>query len=176
MRALAHPVRLAMLELLHEHGTATATECGAEVGESPQSCSYHLRTLAKWGLIRTVESEDGRETRWELAARGIKFATGGGGAPGAGAAVAALKASVLDHDARQVENYLAHEHELPAEWQEAATFATGIVYVTAEELEELSRRVHEISKEFERRAKRDRPEGSRSVHVMFRAIPKVGDG
>jgi DNA-binding transcriptional ArsR family regulator len=174
MRALAHPVRLAILELLHEHGTGTATECAAEVGESPQACSYHLRTLARWGLITKVESEDGRETRWQLAARAITF-SGGPSSPAADAAAAMLKATVLDRDRRLVEEFLAREHELSPEWQDAATFLTGGVYATAAEVEELGKSVTELLKPYERPGRADRPEGARRVHFMFRAIPKVGD-
>ena len=55
MRALAHPARLTILELLRAEGTTTATRCASEIGSSPQAASYHLRALAKWGLMaRTV--------------------------------------------------------------------------------------------------------------------------
>jgi predicted ArsR family transcriptional regulator len=174
MRALAHPVRLSILELLHEHGTGTATECAAEVGESPQACSYHLRTLARWGLIKQAHSDDGRETRWQLAARGITFA-GAPDSPAADAAAAALKATVLDRDRRLVDEFLAREHELPQEWRDAASFLTGAIHATADEVDALSRRVIELLKPYERPAPADRPEGSRRVHFLFRAIPKVGD-
>lgn len=175
MRALAHPVRLAILETLHAQATANATECSREVGESPQACSYHLRSLAKWGIVRTVESSDGRETRWELASRGIRFSSGREGSPGFEAAAAALKAIVLDRDDRILAEFLAREQELPAEWRDAAGFSSGIVYVTPAELEQLQGRVVELLNEFDRRDEADRPEGARRVDVAFRAIPKVGD-
>ena len=174
MRALAHPFRLAILELLHEHGTATATECAAELGESPQACSYHLRSLARWGLIKNAQSEDGRETRWQLAARRFTFA-GGPDSPAVDAAAAALKATVLDRDRRLVDEYLAREHELSKEWRDAASFLTGAVYATADEVEALSQRVIELLKPYERPARADRPESARRVHFLFRAIPKVGE-
>jgi DNA-binding transcriptional ArsR family regulator len=174
MRALAHPVRLSILDLLHTEGTANATECSRAVGESPQACSYHLRALAKWGIVRTVDSADGRETRWELAARGIRFASGEKGTPAYDAAAAALKTTVLDRDERLLSEYFAREHELPEEWRHAI-LSSGIVHVTPAEMEELSRQVHEVVKQYERRRKGDRPEGARRVDVMFRAIPKAGD-
>ena len=39
MRALAHPVRMAILSHLHEAGPATATECAKVTEESPSACS-----------------------------------------------------------------------------------------------------------------------------------------
>jgi DNA-binding transcriptional ArsR family regulator len=175
MRALAHPVRLAILELLHEHGTANATECAREVGESPQACSYHLRALAKWGLVRNVESSDGRETRWEPAARAIRFSTAMQRTPGFAGAAAALKTTVLERDERITADFLAREHELPDEWRDAASLSSGLCHVTAEELKEITRRVHEVTKEFAARTTTDRPDGARRVDVIFRAIPEVSD-
>lgn len=175
MRALAHPVRLAILETLHTEATANATECSRQVGESPQACSYHLRSLAKWGIVRIVESPDGRETRWELASRGIRFASGAEGSHGVEAAAAALKTIVLDRDDRILADFFAREHELPADWRDAAGFSSGIVYVTPAELAEVQNRVIEILNEFDRRNEADRPEGARRVDVAFRAIPRVGD-
>jgi DNA-binding transcriptional ArsR family regulator len=175
MRALAHPIRLAILELLYEGGTATATECSRQVGESPQACSYHLRALAKWGLVRNVESPDGRETRWGPAALSIRFSSDVERTPGFAAAAGALKSTVLDRDERIVTEFLAREHELSLEWREAATFSSGFVQVTAEELEELSRRIHELRSEFAKRTTTNRPEGARRVDVIVRLIPQVGD-
>ena len=175
MRALAHPLRLAILELIHERGTANATECSREVEASPQTCSYHLRSLSKWGLIRKVESPDGRETRWERASRAIMFSSGDEGTPGYAAASAALKASVLARDERVVAEFLAGERELSAEWRDAATFSSGFVQLTVEELEDVTRRVQEITQKFATRTKGNRPDGARRVDVMFRAIPKVGE-
>jgi predicted ArsR family transcriptional regulator len=174
MRALAHPVRLAILDLLHTEGTANATECAREVGESPQACSYHFRSLAKWGIVRKAGSTDGRETRWELASRGITFSRGERARRGYGAAAAALRATVLERDERIVAEFNAREHELPEEWRKV-TILTSIVHATPEELEELGRRVDEVTKELGRRRMTDRPLGARRVDVTFRAIPKVGE-
>jgi predicted ArsR family transcriptional regulator len=173
MRALAHPVRLAILELLHERGTANATECAREVGESTQVCSYHLRALAKWGLVRNVESSDGRETRWGPSARAITFASGVERTRGYAAAAAALKSTVLARDDRIVADFLAREHELPEEWREAASFASGFIQVTAEELQELNRQLRELASEFAKRTTTDRPKGARRVDVIVRLIPEV---
>src|SRR3954452_18174881 len=64
LRALAHPARLDILERLNSDGPATATECAEVVGLSPSACSYHLRALARWGLVEEADSTDRRERRW----------------------------------------------------------------------------------------------------------------
>ena len=57
MRALAHPVRLALLEVLADAGQLTATEAGERIGESPANASFHLRQLAKYGFVEEAEGE-----------------------------------------------------------------------------------------------------------------------
>ena len=172
MRALAHPARLGILELLHLNGSGTATECAREVGGSPQAASYHLRALAKWGLIRPVASADGRETRWELAARSISFKSGDDSLRYETAA-RALGRRIVERDGRIVDAYLAAERDEPPEWRDAAAFSSGSVYVTPEELHELAGRFRDLMKEYERQVAADRPEGARRVHVVFRAVPRV---
>ena len=172
MRALAHPARLAILELLHAEGTANATECAREVGGSPQAASYHLRALAKWGLVRTAESTDGRETRWELAAHKIQFADRDE-SPEARSAARALGRRVLEHDERLIQEYIEAESDEPKEWRDAATLSSGNVYLTARELVELAKQIEAVMKEYERPDPADRPDGARSVHVVFRAVPRV---
>ena len=61
LRALAHPARLAILDHLGAEETATATECGAAVGVSASAASYHLRALARFGLVEEAEGGRGRE-------------------------------------------------------------------------------------------------------------------
>lgn len=72
MRALAHPARLAILEHLMSGETGTATECAAVSGLSPSATSYHLRALAKVGLVEEAASRgDGRERVWRSGVAGL---------------------------------------------------------------------------------------------------------
>jgi DNA-binding transcriptional ArsR family regulator len=173
MRALAHPVRLAILDVLHAEGTATPTECAAEVGESPQACSYHLRALAKYGLVRRASTEDARETRWELAARGIRFSLATPRTPEYEAAAHALAARMLERDDGIVAEYLVRENELDADWRDAAIFATGAIHVTADELRGLQRELEELLEPYRRLRRSDRPADARRVHVVTRAVPRL---
>ena len=73
MRALAHPVRLALLEALIHHGQLTATEAAEHVGESPSNCSFHLRQLAKYGFVEEAEGGAGRRRPWRAVTIGTRF-------------------------------------------------------------------------------------------------------
>ncbi|RLQ11359.1 ArsR family transcriptional regulator, partial [Micromonospora sp. BL1] len=65
MRALSHPVRLAILSRLQRHGAATATELSEHVGASPSVTSWHLRHLAGFGLVRdSAVGGDARKRYW----------------------------------------------------------------------------------------------------------------
>src|ERR1700733_1448043 len=59
MRALAHPVRIALIELLPHTGTLTATQASELLGESPANCAFHLRTLAKYGFVEEAGGGSG---------------------------------------------------------------------------------------------------------------------
>lgn len=87
MRALAHPVRLALLERLQRHGPATASQLAPHVGATPSVTSWHLRHLARFGLVRDAEpGADRRERRWGASSRGFRFSSSVGGEEGRAAA------------------------------------------------------------------------------------------
>jgi DNA-binding transcriptional ArsR family regulator len=66
MRALAHPIRIQMLEALMTRGSATATELAEIFNESPSNCSFHLRKLAEHGYIERADEATGREKPWRI--------------------------------------------------------------------------------------------------------------
>ena len=66
LRALAHPLRWQLIDLLDSTGQATATQCAEALGETVASCAYHLSILGKYGYARQVAGHAGREKPWEL--------------------------------------------------------------------------------------------------------------
>ena len=66
LRALAHPLRWQLIDLLDSRGQATATQCAEALGETVPSCAYHLGILGKYGYARQVTGRPGREKPWEL--------------------------------------------------------------------------------------------------------------
>ena len=73
MRALAHPVRLSLIDLFSYHETLTATQASDLLGESPANCAFHLRTLAKYGFVREAGGGRGRERPWTLVNRVVRI-------------------------------------------------------------------------------------------------------
>jgi DNA-binding transcriptional ArsR family regulator len=67
LRAIAHPLRLRILDVMALCGPLTATEVAALVGHSPANCSWHLRQLARYGFITEAGDGSGRRRPWRMA-------------------------------------------------------------------------------------------------------------
>ncbi|MBO0838580.1 MAG: helix-turn-helix transcriptional regulator [Actinobacteria bacterium] len=166
MRAVAHPTRIRILARLRLHGPATATECSRTVGESPSSCSYHLRQLARFGFVEEVEDgADGRERRWRARGFGMRWARTG--SPEHLAASETLREVFLDTYLKGLGAWFEREKSEPAEWREAMTFGDSLVAVTATELRQLDERIRELMEPYFARV-RDHlpwPEGARLIRI-----------
>jgi DNA-binding transcriptional ArsR family regulator len=158
MRALANPVRLALLDHLHTLEQATATECAAVVGDSPSSCSYHLRALAKWGFVEEGEGGVGRERPWRATAARIEFASDG-------LEAIVLRDELVARQQQRLRDALRHEHELPPRWRRAAQTSSATLELTPLELEELGERFEQLLDDFRGRDRR----GARTIVVSFGA-------
>lgn len=66
LRALAHPVRLTLLELAARDGAVTSTSASEHTGETRANCSFHLRLLGKYGFLEVDSGRDRRERPWRL--------------------------------------------------------------------------------------------------------------
>ena len=69
LRALAHPLRMQLLQRLGGRGSARAADLAADLGIPANSVSYHLRILAKGGAIVEAPeaARDKRDRVWKLA-------------------------------------------------------------------------------------------------------------
>lgn len=175
LAALAHPIRISILHLLMSLGEATATQCAEVVDASPSTCSYHLRYLARFGLIERVPSDestphDGRARLWRPVASGFSFGDlHDDETPGLVAASAALVSSDLDESTRLARHYLNNLEDVPDEWTDAATFSTFELLVTADELRKLTDDIDAIARPL-RAAVRDRVPDSGARRVLLSVV------
>ena len=172
LHALAHPVRIAILDLLQEREAATATECAAVVDASVQSCAYHLRTLAKWGLVAEAPGPDRRERRWKLRVSGFDVPKLQAASPQFKAAWRALRGRLVERDLDLLRRFLEAEEKFRPEQHDASTIRNRTLYGTPEELQLLADRVSALLASHARRRKAERPEGSERVHAVFWLIPR----
>ncbi len=145
LRAVAHPVRIAILEQLTVRGPLTATELGDLIDESPANCSWHLRKLAEHGFIVEAEATDGRQRPWRAAQTGMQGNDAGpGGHPELAQAGRALTRMLLD---REVERLWAAQ-DRPASpespWRETGSVNQSMLWLTAEEFDEINAAVQEL--------------------------------
>jgi DNA-binding transcriptional ArsR family regulator len=173
MRALAHPVRLAILDFLRTAGAATATQCAEAVGESPSACSYHLRTLAKWGFVAEAEGDDRRERPWKHVSRRFAWSSETATTPDQLSAGRAILDATLARDNRIVATFLEHEERVATPWRETATFIGATLYMTPEEITELTQQVQRLIEPYTRDQPDQRPDGAGSVRVVFRTVPLI---
>lgn len=169
LRAMAHPLRIRLLNELALHGPCTATELADRVDESPANCSWHLRQLAKFGLIEDMPGP-GRNRPWRWIPTGNRWRPTSPEMQQAGAQVAA---TLIDYEFAQLMAWEAHENEEPEKWREAAFSNQTMTWMTAEELAEVNQTLGAmLLKNIHRLADpATRPPGARPVRFIAWGIP-----
>lgn len=172
LRAVAHPVRLALIGALRRQGPLTATQAGALIGESATTCSFHLRQLAKYGLVEEAGGGRGRERPWRATAWFTSW-PGSASDPKQAAAVELLNSVVAERYFDRVLRWLERQAEEPPEWQDAAHFGDTSGYLTAAELEELRQRLDDLLEPYGERMRKSelRPPDARLVTFIRLAFP-----
>src|SRR3954465_10880437 len=66
IRALAHPLRIKLHELVGRQGPTTAAQAARELGVSQALASHHLRQLAKYGFVEPAERGNNRDHPWRV--------------------------------------------------------------------------------------------------------------
>ena len=175
VRALAHPLRLRMLESLSD-GPATASMLARELGESSGATSYHLRALAAAGLIiEDLERRKGRERWWKRDPDRIGLISSAPAEdPEYDAAVAQLESAMIGRDEDALRRYIHQrgEDEHSDSWRETAFIGGWMVYATQEEVNELSEYVVRWLRG-RQRPEQERERGTPLVYVTYRALPQT---
>jgi DNA-binding transcriptional ArsR family regulator len=169
MRAMAHPARLAILQYLSGGREATATECAEVCGLSPSATSYHLRVLAKAGLIEEAPSRgDGRERVWRAPSLMVDIEPDG--SPEARQAALELLHVVLAHEDSQARRWFARVSQEGGEWANLAAILQRRLLVSAAELAEITERLNAVLEPYSH-SRTDTPAGARQVAVQLRIVP-----
>ena len=173
MRALAHPARIAIWSHIGLRGSVTATECAEVAGLSPSACSYHLRTLAKYGFIEEdrASAANGRERPWR--ARLLAFTLEDRPDSSAGERVASrLLVENLRASAEEIRaHYLDRESEYPADWRAASGETFSAAHVTPDELDELRTKLLAVMEAYIRLDPAERSPGALPVRIMLDMFP-----
>ena len=177
LRALAHPLRLSLLGMLRTEGPLTATRAGELLGESSASCSFHLRQLAKYGLVEEAGGGRGRERPWRATTMFTDIPTVAD-SPELAAASGLFRSLVAERYYEQMMGWLEARADEPAEWQQAALMSDVLLYLTPAELTELGEQVDGLLDRYLDRMTRPelRPAGARLINYIQFGAPAQGPG
>jgi DNA-binding transcriptional ArsR family regulator len=172
MRAVAHPTRLALIGLLRREGPLTATEAGARLGESSGSMSFHLRQLAKYGLVQETGEGTGRQKPWRATAQFTSWSATPKD-PALAEATAQFGRVIAARYATLTQAWIDQQPQESDAWRTAAHFGDTMLWLTAEELAGLKEQLTALLQPYEVRLTNapERPEGSRLVSWLQLAFP-----
>lgn len=169
LAAVAHPVRLGILELLSIEGQMTATELAARLDESPANCSWHLRKLAEHDFIEEAPGGTGRQRPWRVRTLGLTWGEGEDPTADERRAGHALSRVLLQ---RWADRFLAaseRDDELGREdeWRGSCTLTQHVAWLTPEELAQLTADLKEVAGRYDHRlGSGERPEGARLCEIV----------
>ena len=172
IRAYAHRTRMELVGLLRTEGPLTATRAAELTGESVASCSYHLRMLAKYGVVEEVPGP-GRQKPWRATTQFTAIPRGAAD-PAVAAATTELRVFLAQQYFEEVIHAERNWDRLPKEWKEAKTFGDTLLYLTPAELVELGEGIERLLDRFYDRNTRPelRPDGAELVQVLRIAFRK----
>jgi DNA-binding transcriptional ArsR family regulator len=170
-RAMAHPLRIRLMEELAFRGPLTATELAELVGESPANSSWHLRQLAKYGFVEEAGGGTGRQRPWRVVLQSNSVPTEGLDAETA-AASQAMITLWLNREFEALRAWQVREAS-EGEWARAAYVNQSLGWLTLDELRDLGEQMQQIMSRFLNRIgdPASRPPGSRPVRLMSWGIP-----
>ncbi|MEZ0065631.1 DNA-binding transcriptional ArsR family regulator [Streptacidiphilus sp. MAP12-20] len=171
LRALAHPLRMRLLELLTE-GPATGTMLAERVGESTGTVSWHLRNLAQHGYIEEDRGRGSKRERWW---RRVETATVVNtaehrGDPEARAALSVYLQETVQLQFRRVSDYLSQEW--PEDWRGTGNVSDFSLRLPPERLRELNAELMAVVERYRPSADTLPEPGALPVTVQFQTFPR----
>jgi DNA-binding MarR family transcriptional regulator len=178
LRALAHPLRLQLLQILAAEGPATASQLGRRLGESSGATSYHLRALHRAGMVEEAEQRNARERWWQRTPG--RLAIPNSVPPEASdseraeleAAHAQIESILVDRDESALGRWMEIRYDLPLEWQDAQFIGNFRMWATAEEVRQLVATVVESIQPLRKPPTNPDPDRL-EVHLTFRVLPQA---
>lgn len=134
LRALAHPLRLKLVQLVGREGTITGTEAARQLGISQALASHHLRQLAKYGFIERASADDDRVRPWRVTSTSMDTRSEH---PEGRVATDLLQQQIVQQAVVQLQDWQDRRDQYDARWARPTDLANGLVYLTVEEMEEL---------------------------------------
>lgn len=172
LEALAHPLRAALVRYLMAVGPKTPSECAQNVGSSASNCSWHLRQLARLGLVEPAAATDGRQRPWRACDVGLDLGRLDQD-PVVRSTQLAMVGNALNEEQTLTQRFLDKTAELEPEWREIGGLNTYSLRLTSDELAQLIADVDALIRPYVGTIREDAPAEARTVHVGLRAFPRI---
>ncbi|MBO3094931.1 winged helix-turn-helix domain-containing protein [Cellulomonas dongxiuzhuiae] len=174
LRALAHPLRVEILDLLDDLREATASQVAERTGQTVANCSFHLRSLAKAGYVERAEPR-GREKPWRAARRSRRLEPDPADTTSVDDVVPVATLVIQREAARAVDHFADPRATDPARVR-TTVLTTQRLWATPDELEDLAARLAALTDAF---AGRDedpslRPQGAVPARFFGVLHPEIG--
>lgn len=175
LRALAHPVRLDLLDALLK-GPLTATEAGEEIDQSSTTCSFHLRQLEKYGFVEIAERGPGRRRSWRRKQRNWRIPPRSDD-PGFAHASGEVHAVMLERYFEHVRRAVDPTEPMPDAWRDSLVGTQSVFLVTAAELRQFDFAYNRLIASFVAKwgSRSDdgasRPDDARLVEIVTFGVP-----
>lgn len=173
IRALAHPARLTIVDELYQGSERTASELAELTGLSPSAMSYHLRALARWGVVERGEARaDARERPWRACGRSLSLVSDADSV----AAADVIAAGYLQQLRDELRRWALVERDESATLREAAGVRRFFLWLTEDEVSAFSTELRAVvDKYIGDRDAATHPEGTRRVLCMLAMVPEAAE-
>jgi DNA-binding transcriptional ArsR family regulator len=181
LRALAHPLRLQLLQALQAEGPATASQLGRLLGQSSGATSYHLRALHRAGMVMEAEQRNGRERWWQRIPERVHLPTfiapdaTDAERKGLQAAHAQVESFLVEDDEKALLRWYEIRYGLPLEWQQSQWIGGFRIYATRQQVAEFGEAVLELAEPLRQPPEEDDSERL-ELHFTFRVLPQEQPG
>ncbi|MEU4193937.1 helix-turn-helix domain-containing protein [Kribbella sp. NPDC026611] len=179
LNALAHPVRMAIVELLSISGPLTATELADRLDETPANCSWHLRKLAQHGFVEEAEGGKGRQRPWQVPGLGFRWdEEHSSPSLEERRAAQALSEVTMGRALDRMREARDRAPEEPEEWRKAQAGSEMVAWLTAAELKEMNDALTAVLDRYEERLTdpKQRPVGARLCEFVVWGVPTYFPG
>lgn len=175
LKALAHPLRVEIFDLLSVHGPATASSLAERLGESSGATSYHLRQLERHGFVREVEGRGtARERWWERVPGGIQLDVPEvADSPAAQSVTRTVLREWEQRRSQLLDDYLQRGFDVLPEWVKASVISTANLRLTPQQLAEVTASWEAWTRQTLVPLRGQNLPGSRPVQIHFNAFPVI---
>ncbi|HEY8978347.1 MAG TPA: winged helix-turn-helix domain-containing protein [Streptomyces sp.] len=174
LRALAHPLRIQLLDALRFSGSATASQLAEKLGESSGATSYHLRQLAEYGFIEDdPEQGKGRERWWKATHTGLQFDDDllTDADPAVRGAADLYMHEIATNHTRDLSTWLGNRASWSEEWNRTWDMSSWTLRLTPEQTQELIADIHRVYEKYTNRAAAEDTPGTQQIRAHNHIFP-----